>query len=96
MNGESTPDIQRGGGVGFELLEGPDDVSVIAIGSAIREIDRLRKLYGAGRWRKLKGKARIRLDDNSVWMAELHWYEAHGIGKRGLKIKYLLEEVYEP
>ena len=96
MNGESPSNIQRGGGAGFELLEEPIDVSVIAIGSAIREIDRLRKLYGAGRWRKLKGTARIRLDDDSVWIAELHWYEAHGIGKRGLKIKYLMEEVYEP
>lgn len=66
-------------------------VETIASGSGIREIARLRKLYGKGRWRKRKGVARIRLDDGSLHLAEIHWYEATGIGKREFKIKRLIE-----
>lgn len=66
-------------------------VETIASGSGIREIARLRKLYGKGRWRKRKGVARIRLDDGSLHQAEIHWYEATGIGKREFKIKRLIE-----
>lgn len=58
---------------------------------AIREIERLRKVYGAGRWRKLKGIAHIRLANGAIRTAELHWYEAHGIGKREIKRKRYLE-----
>lgn len=59
----------------------------IAVGKSIREHKRLRKLYGAGRWRKLKGVATVRLPDGTIHVAELHWYEAHGIGKKEIKIK---------
>jgi hypothetical protein len=59
----------------------------IARGRGIRELARLRKTYGAGRWRKRKGIATIRLNDGTIRTAELHWYEAHGIGRQELKIK---------
>jgi hypothetical protein len=65
-------------------------VETIAAGSGIRELRRLRKLYGPGRWRKRKGYARIRLADGETALAELHWYEATGIGKREFKIKRIL------
>lgn len=66
-------------------------VETIADGSQIRDIARLRKQYGTGRWRKLKGTARIRLPSGRVRLAELHWYEAHGIGKKEMKRKRYLE-----
>ncbi len=65
-------------------------IEVIAVGHSIRDLDRLQKKYGAGRWRKLKGMASIRLPDNTIYFAEIHWYEAHGIGKRDIKIKHIL------
>lgn len=61
-----------------------------AQGSGIREIARLRKTYGQGRWRKRKGIATVRLSDGTVVDVELHWYEANGIGKREFKIKRYL------
>ena len=61
-----------------------------AAGGAIREIARLRKRYGRGRWRKRKGVAHVRLTDGSVHRAEIHWYEASGIGKKEFKIKRFL------
>jgi hypothetical protein len=63
---------------------------VIAVVGSIRDIAKLRKLHGRGRWRKLKGEALVELRDGTVWNAELHWYEAHGIGRRGMKVKKLL------
>ena len=75
----------------FQVLGEITHVETFAIGSGIREIARLRKFYGKARWRKRKGIARIRLDDGSIFLAELHWYEATGIGKRELKIKRLIE-----
>ena len=75
----------------FQVLGEITHAETFAVGSAIREIARLRKLYGKGRWRKRKGIARIRLDDGSVFLAEIHWYEATRIGKRELKIKRLIE-----
>ncbi len=74
----------------FEILGGIADVETIAAGPGIREIARLRKLYGRGRWRKRKGTAEIRLNSGDVVRAEVHWYEATGIGKREFKIKRLL------
>jgi len=65
-------------------------IEVIAVGHSIRDLNRLQKKYGAGRWRKLKGMASIRLPDNTIYFAEIHWYEAHGIGKRDIKIKHIL------
>jgi hypothetical protein len=74
----------------FEILGDISDIETIAKGKGIREIERLREVYGSGRWRKRKGIARIRFDDGSTRQAELHWYEAHGIGRREYKIKHLL------
>ena len=62
-------------------------VEVIATGTAIRDLPRLRRLYGAGRWRKMKGIARIRLHNGDIRLAELHWYEAHGISRKEVKRK---------
>ncbi len=75
----------------FEVLSNITNIETIAISRSIREVERLRKVYGTGRWRKLKGFATIRLTDGTVCNAELHWYEAHGIGKKEMKIKYILE-----
>lgn len=74
----------------FEIVSKIADVETIAAGSGIREIARLRKRYGRGRWRKRKGTADVRLGDGEIVRAEVHWYEATGIGKREFKIKRLL------
>ena len=76
---------------GFKLRSEITDVQVIAVGRAIRILPKLRKLYGKGRWRKLKGKALVELPDGMVVRAELHWYEAHGIGRQDMKVKQLLD-----
>lgn len=76
----------------FQFLSELDHIETFASGGSIREIGRLRRVYGKGRWRKRKGIARIRLANGSVHMAELHWYEATGIGKREFKIKMLIED----
>jgi hypothetical protein len=74
----------------FEILTEISDIETFAQGSAIRERARLRRVYGRGRWRKRKGVARVRLANGSVHLAELHWYEAAGIGRKEFKIKHLL------
>lgn len=76
----------------FEVIGEITAVETIDVGSSIREIDRLRKVYGTGRWRKMKGIATVRLPDDTLREAEIHWYESHGIGKREFKIKRLLPE----
>ncbi|GIK36233.1 MAG: hypothetical protein BroJett011_00660 [Chloroflexota bacterium] len=76
----------------FEIIGEITDIELIAVGGSIRDIARLRKQYGLGRWRKLKGVARVRLISGKICQAEIHWYEAHGIGKKKLKIKRLLEQ----
>ncbi len=73
--------------MGFEVVGTISNIEVIVVGRSIRELSRLGRAYGTGRWRKLKGRAMVRLDDGSLWSAEVHWYEAHGVGKRELKIK---------
>jgi hypothetical protein len=75
----------------FEIISAIMDIEVIAVGSAIREVPRHRKQYGPGRWRKLKGVALIRLPSGQVRSAELHWYEAHGIGRKEFKRKRYLD-----
>ena len=76
----------------FEVISEIEDIETIAVGSSIRNIERLRKTYGSGRWGKLKGFAQIRfLDDGEECEAELHWYEAHGIGKREMKVKDIFD-----
>ena len=74
----------------FEIIGEITEIETIAVGSKIREIARLRKQFGKGRWRKLKGIATVRLKNGRIHKVELHWYEAHGIGKRKLKIKSYL------
>jgi hypothetical protein len=75
----------------FELVSKIAEIETIAIGTGIRDVERLRKLYGSGRWRKLKGVALVRLTDGAICEAELHWYEAHGIGRKEMKVKQLLD-----
>ena len=75
----------------FELLTEISDIETIAVGSKIRDISRLRKRYGKGRWRKMKGVARIRLASGRIRLAELHWYEAHGIGRKEIRRKVYLD-----
>ncbi|MBS1810659.1 MAG: hypothetical protein JST84_21020 [Acidobacteria bacterium] len=75
----------------FEIISELTDIEIIAVGNSIRDLPRLRKQYGKGRWRKLKGIAQIRLPNGHIWLAELHWYEAHGIGKKELKRKRYLD-----
>ncbi|MDP2606659.1 MAG: hypothetical protein Q8S00_29320 [Deltaproteobacteria bacterium] len=76
----------------FELLGPIRDIQPIAVGRAIHGLGRLRRRYGTGRWRKLKGIARVRLMDGAIHTAEVHWYEAHGIGRKELKIKFPLRD----
>ena len=66
----------------FEIVGDITVIETIAAGTGIRDIKRLRKNYGKGRWRKMKGVARVRLENGRVRLAELHWYEAHGLGKK--------------
>ena len=75
----------------FEVIGKIENVETIAVGGRIHDIMRLRKQYGPGRWRKLKGVARVRLENGSLRTAEVHWYEAHGIGKKKVKIKRILD-----
>jgi len=75
----------------FEVVGEIKNVETIAVGCRIRDIMRLRKQFGAGRWRKLKGIAEVRLQNGEIGEAEVHWYEAHGIGRKKMKIKRLLE-----
>jgi len=75
----------------FEIIGEIADIETIAVGSSIRDLPRLRKQYGAGRWRKLKGVALIRLRNGRVRRAELHWYEAHGMGRKEIKRKRYLD-----
>ena len=76
----------------FAVLGEIVDVETIATGRSVRDRARLRRKYGPGRWRKRKGTAMVRLLDGAVSRAELHWYEAHGIGRKELKLKRLLQE----
>lgn len=74
----------------FEIVTKIDEIETIAIGKSIRTILDIEKRYGKGRWRKMKGKAKIQLKNGSVKSAELHWYEANGIGRKNFKIKRFL------
>ena len=75
----------------FEIINEIQNVETIAVGGNIRDIMRVRKQYGVGRWRKMKGIADVRLQTGGIRKAELHWYEAHGIGRKKMKIKRLLD-----
>jgi len=76
----------------FEIIGPIKNVETFAVGTSIRELHRLRKTYGSGRWRKRKGIARVRLADGAEVKAEVHWYEAHGIGRMEMKIKQFLDD----
>jgi len=76
----------------FEVVGEIKQVEVIAAGPGVRERRRLWKTYGRGSWRKLKGIASVKLRNGVQVMVELHWYEAHGIGKKEFKIKRLLAQ----
>jgi len=71
----------------FDVIGQIEAIEVIALGSSIRELSYLQKVYGIGRWRKLKGTAQIKLPNGRIRNVELHWYEAHGIGRKDMKIK---------
>jgi hypothetical protein len=76
--------------VDFQIIGAPRAVATIAAGRAIRQLRRLNRQYGKGRWRKRKGLATVRLLDGTLHQAGVHWYEAHGIGRREMKLKFPL------
>lgn len=78
----------------FEVIGYIIEVETIAVGLSIRETARLHRQYGRGRWRKLKGIALIRLTNGQIRRAEIHWYEAHGIGRKEMKRKRYVDEDY--
>ncbi|MGD8569282.1 MAG: hypothetical protein PVJ39_14440 [Gammaproteobacteria bacterium] len=71
----------------FEIIGAIENQETFATGNGIRELSRLQRIYGKGKWRKRKGNAQIKFSDGSTMRAELHWYEATGIGKKEFKIK---------
>ena len=75
----------------FGIVGQITETETIAIGSSIRQLTELRVRFGSGRWRKRKGVANVRLSDGTIRLAEVHWYEAHGIGKVRMKIKRYLD-----
>jgi len=75
-----------------EIIGAISEREVIAEGSSVKIRKRLEKLYGRGHWKKLKGIADVRLSDGAVVRAEIHWFEAHGIGKKNIKVKHYLRE----
>ena len=76
----------------FEIVGEITQVETIAVGSRIRDLPRLRRLYGRARWRKLKGTAVVRLRTGRLRKAELRWYEAHGIGRKEIKRKRYVDQ----
>ena len=76
----------------FEVIGDIIEVETLAVGLSIRELPRLRRVFGPGRWRKRKGIAQFRLKDGSISRAEVHWSEAHGIGRVEIKIKRFLDD----
>jgi hypothetical protein len=76
----------------FDVVGKITEVETIAAGKGINDLARLKKVYGSGRWRKLKGVATVRLPDGAERKAEVHWYEAHGVGKKEMKIKRFLSD----
>jgi nucleotidyltransferase/DNA polymerase involved in DNA repair len=75
----------------FDIIDEIKEIETITQGSGIRDFTRLKKYYGLGNWKKMKGIAHIRLSSGKIKLAELHWYEAHGIGKKEIKRKRYLE-----
>ncbi len=75
----------------FHVIGKIEDIETMAVGKAIREVRRLVKLYGKGRWKKRKGTAAVRFNDGTMATVEVPWYEAHGVGRREFKIKRFLD-----
>jgi len=75
----------------FEIIGQITAVETIAVGDSIRILPLLRERYGSGRWRKLKGIATVRLADGTIRLVELHWFEAHGIGRQKMRVKRFLD-----
>ena len=73
--------------LGCQLVGEISDIETIAIGNRIRDLRRLRRDYGDGRWRKLKGNAMVRLPDGTITKSEVHWYEMSNVGRKEIKIK---------
>lgn len=73
------------------IVSSPKVIENIAVTRGIRDLERLRRSYGGRRWRKVKGHALVELLTGETRLAELHWYEAHGIGRREVKVKRLLD-----
>lgn len=71
----------------FEIIGEIANIETIAVGKGIRDRKRLQKSYGNRKWKKMKGVARVRLPDDTIRLAEIHWYEAHGIRKKEFKLK---------
>lgn len=78
-------------GSGFELIGELTDIEVIAVNLSIRELRRLKDEFGGRRWRKLKGSGLVQFPNGEVRKAELHWYEAHEVGRRKMKVKCVLD-----
>jgi len=78
-------------GTDFKVISEIQNIETVAVGSRIRDLAYLQKVYGRGRWRKLKGLADVRLPNGRVRRVELHWYEAHGLGRKDMKIKRYLD-----
>jgi hypothetical protein len=74
----------------FEIIGEISNTETIAVGSSIRIIKRLKRIYGDGRWRKLKGTAKVSLPDGTICRAEVHWYEMSSVGRKEFKIKRIL------
>jgi len=74
----------------FDIIGDVENVQVVAVGGRIHDVMRLRRQFGSARWRKLKGIAKVRLQNGRVCRAEIHWYEGHGRGKKKMKIKKIL------
>jgi hypothetical protein len=75
----------------FEIISDIRNIEIIAVSSHIHNLAYLQKVYGRGRWRKLKGIADVKLPNGRIRRVELHWYEAHGIGRKDMKIKRYLD-----
>jgi hypothetical protein len=75
----------------FEIISEITEIETMFVGRRIRDLARLKKMYGKGRWRKVKGIAHVRLQSGRIRLAELHWYEAHGIGRKEIKRKLYLD-----
>jgi hypothetical protein len=78
--------------VKFSIVSEIGAVETIAVGRTVRDRRRLNREYGSGKWRKMKGIAAVRLEDGTICTAEIHWYEAHGIGKKEIKFKKPINE----